>query len=138
MERLTSSASRLQLRSCYPLARWHTRNSTGRVQVGSIGHLTKMLVLNWQCTHPSDAAPPTMKSALRHLLECKPCVIEKALIASTLSLAGKWTRCSYAAASAIPGLRRASSSKLAGITWRPLFMLEAVEYLRPISEGGNP
>lgn len=61
--------------------------------------------LNWQCTHRSDTALSTVKSALRHLLECKPCVIEKALIASALSLAGKWTRCSYAAASAISGLR---------------------------------
>jgi hypothetical protein len=116
MERLTSSASRLQLRSCYPLARWHTRNSAGRVQAGIIGHLTKMLVLvirhdlfgsnlNWQCTHRSDTALSTVKSALRHLLECKPCVIKKTLIASALSLAGKWTRCSYAAASAISGFR---------------------------------
>jgi hypothetical protein len=45
--------------------------------------------LNWECTHPSDTALSTVKSALRHLLECQPCVIEKALIASTLSLAGK-------------------------------------------------
>jgi hypothetical protein len=35
-------------------------------------------------------------------------------------------------------LRRASSSKFARITWRPLFMLEVVECLRPISEGGKP
>ena len=118
----------------------------GCVQVGIIGHLTKMLVLviehdmfgsnlNWKW---SDTALSTVKSALRHLLECKPCVIEKALIASALSLAGKWTRCSYAAASAISGLRWASSSKFARITWRPLFMLEVVECLRPISEGGKP